>query len=289
MTLTRARIMGIGIAILNLSLAGCITPDAVSKFCGSAVAILTSSHAVFNDMKLSCLREVNSREEFATFKPPIEDDANCAAIGTQAAGAAAAAEMLSDYFSAINSLASFGSAKAGTDAQNLVTKTGAAVGANSAAQTALGSIAQFLVSAATSGYQQKSLEKDLTKVSGNINAVVNALITIVKDDYIGRQLGSEEQKLSVRYREFAKVHSTKEALSPEAKLMLDDRWHADEAALEAKRASATCLITALHALAKGFEDLARDAHQLKSKEVPGLLEPYVTQLQALVPQIQKAF
>jgi hypothetical protein len=71
--------------------------------------------------------------------------------------------------------------------------------------------------------------------------------------------------------------------------MLDDRWHADEAALEAKRASAKCLISALKSLAKGFEELAENARQLKSKEVPGLLEPYVTQLQALVPQIQKAF
>ena len=289
MTQPRARVISIAIAVLTLALVSCVTPEAVSKFCGSATATLTSSNAVFNDMKLSCLREVNSREELATFKPAIENDANCAAIGTQAAGAAAAAEMLSDYFGAINSLASFGSAKAGTDAQNLLTKTGAAVGASSAAQTALGSIAQFLVSAATSGYQQKSLEKDLTKVSGNINAVVNALITIVRDDYIGRQLASEEQKLSIRYRDFVKDNSTKGPLSPEAKLMLDDRWRADEAALEAKRASAKCLISALKAMAKGFQELAENAHQLKGKEVPGLLGPYTTQLQVLVPAIQKAF
>jgi hypothetical protein len=214
----------------------------------------------------------------------VQSDPNCTAIGNQAAGAAAAAKILSDYFSAINSLASFGTAKAGTDAQNLLSKTGAAVGASSAAQTALGSIAQFLVSAVTSGYQQKQLEKDLTKVSGNISAVVNALITIVQDDYISRQLTSEEQKLADRYLEFAKDKS------PEVKLLLlDGRWNADEQALAAKRASAQSLITALQALSKGFADLAANAHQLKAKEVPGLLGPYVTQLQALIPQIQKAF
>jgi hypothetical protein len=271
------------VATIALSLLSCTTPDAVSKFCGSAGTTLTSASSVFDDMKLSCLREVDSRNEFGTFKPLVQSDANCTAIGDQAAGAAAAAKILSDYFSAINSLASFGSAKAGTDAQNLLSKTGAAVGASSAAQTALGSIAQFLVSAATSGYQRKQLEKDLPKVSGNISAVVSALITIVQDDYIGRQLASEEQKVADRYLEFAKDKS------PEVKLLLDDRWHADEQALAAKRTSAQSLVTALQALSKGFADLAANAHQLKAKEVPGLLGPYVNQLQTLIPQIRKGF
>jgi hypothetical protein len=287
--ITRARVTSIVIAVLALSFDSCTTPDAVSKFCASAATTLTSSNTVFNDMKLSCLREVGSRQDFATFKPPPESDPDCTEIGSKADGAAAAAKILSDYFSAINSLASFGSAKAGTDAQSLLAKTGAAAGASSAAQTALGSIAQFLVSAATSGYQQKQLDKDLTKVSGNISAVVSALVTVVQDDYIGRQLTSEEQKLADRYRGFVKDNSTNGTLSPEAKLMLDDRWHADEAALEAKRASAQSLISALQTLSKGFADLAANAHQLKAKEVPGLLGPYVTQLQALIPEIQKAF
>jgi hypothetical protein len=269
--------------VLVLSLMSCTTPDAVSKFCGSAATTLTAATPVFEDMKQSCQREVNSREEFGTFKPPAEGDPNCAAIGTQADGAKAAARILSDYFSAINSLASFGTAKVGTDAQNLVTKTAAAVGEKSPAQTALGSIAQFLASAATSGYQQKQLEKDLTQVSANISSVVNALVAIIQKDYVGRLLSSEEQKLAVRYREFA------QGKSPEVKLLLDDRWNADEQALVAKRSSAQSLVAALQALSKGFADLAANAHHLKAKEVPGLLGPYVTQLQALIPQIQKAF
>jgi len=282
LNLIRAQIPALVVTCLALALVSCTTPDAVSKFCGSAATTLTSAIPIFDDMQASCLREVNSREEFGTFKLPSQSDTNCTAIGTEADGAKAAAQLLSDYFSAINSLASFGTAKAGTDAQNLVTKTGTAVGASSAAQTALGSITQFLVSAATSGYQQRQLEKDLTKVSGNISAVVSALVTIVHDDYIGRQLASEEQKLADRYREFAKDKS------PEVKLLLDDKWQADEQTLQAKRASAQSLITALQALSKGFADLAANAHQLKAKGVPGLLGPYVTQLQALIPQIQKA-
>jgi hypothetical protein len=273
------------IVTLALALTSCTTPDAVAKFCASAVTTLASANAVFGDMKLSCLREVNSRQTFGTFKPPSESDAGCDAIGVQGDGAAAAAKILSDYFSAVNALASFGTAKVATDAQALVSKTSAAVGAGTPAQTAIGSIANFLVSAAASGYQQKQLEKDLTSVSGNIPPVLNALVTIVQRDYIGLLLASEEQKLTNRYREFAKDNSK----SPEVLLMLDSRWQADEAALNTKRASAQSLASALQALSKGFASLAASSHRLTAKEVPALLGPYVTQIQALIPQIQKAF
>jgi hypothetical protein len=270
-------------AVLAFPLVSCSTPDAVSRCCGSASTTLTTSSLVFDDMKASCLREIDSRIEFGAFKPPVQSDPNCTAIGDQAAGAVAAAKILSDYFRAINSLASFGTAKTGTDAQTLLSQTGAAVGASSEAQTALGSIAKFLVSAATSGYQRKQLEKDLPKVSQNVSSVVSALVTIIQNDYIDRQLASEEQKLADRYREFAKGQSS------EVKLLLDNRWYSDEQALAAKRASAQSLIAALQALSKGFSDLATNAKKLTGKDLPDLLGPYVTQLQTLIPQIQKGF
>lgn len=271
------------VVVLALLLTSCTSPDAISKFCGSANATLQSANAVFDDMEQSCLREVNSRAAFGTFGPPVSSDPSCTAIGNQALGAKAAAEILSDYFSAINSLALFGTAKEASDAQNLVSKTAAAVGGNPKAQTALGAIAQFLTSAATSGYKEKQLDKDLATVSGNITNVVGALTSIVQDEYINRQLASEEQKLADQYREFAK------GKSPQVILLLDDRWHVDEQALAAKRASAQGLVVALQALSKGFQTLSANTHQLKAKEVPALLDPYVTQLQALIPQIQKAF
>jgi hypothetical protein len=180
-------------------------------------------------------------------------------------------------------VASFGTAKVGTDAQNLATQTAAAFGAKSDAQSAVGSIAQILVSASMSGYQQKQLEKDLRNVSGNVSTVIAALVTIIQSDYIDRLLRSEENKLAVRYKEFAK------GKSPEVTLLLDDRWYVNEQAIEAKRASAQSLVVALETLSKGFASLAENAHQLRAKEVRSLLEPYVTQLQALTPQIQKAF
>ena len=89
--------------------------------------------------------------------------------------------------------------------------------------------------------------------------------------------------MTIRYKEFAR------GKSPEVVLVLDARWQADEQALAAKRASGRSLVAALEALSKGSADLAAKAHRLKGAEVPGLLAPYASQLQAMTPAIQKAF
>jgi len=289
----RTRVVLIVVTISALLFAGCTTPDAVSKFCASAATTLASAKPVFADMKASCMRAADSREAIGAFTAAADDKKNptmvdavasCNDIGKQGDGAAAAAAILSDYFSAINALASFGTAKAGTDAGALATKTGAALGANSAAQTAIGSIVGDLASFLTSAYQLKKLEGDLTRVSKNISDVSDGLVKVIQNNYLDQLLADEEQKTAVRYREFYRSD-----FSPEAKVMLDDRWRADEAAIQAKRASAQSLISALQALSKGFANLASNAHSLKAADLPGLLGPYVAQIQALIPQIQKAF
>ena len=280
----------LSVTTLAVVLVGCTTTDAISNFCGSAATTLASSSPVFNDMQGSCMRAVDSREPIGAYKTAAADPklaesvARCNDIGKQGDGAKAAAAILGDYFSAIDALASFGTAKLGTDAGTLAKNTSAAFGATSPAQTAIQSIASDLTTLLESGYQLKKLEGDLEKVSNNINAVSDGLVSVIQSNYIDQLLADEENKVAVRYREFYQA-----GFPPEAKVMLEDRWRADEAAIQAKRASGLNLISALRALSKGFSDLAQNAHQLKAKELPGLLGPYVTQIQSLIPQIQKAF
>jgi hypothetical protein len=266
-----------------LSASGCNTPDAVSKFCASSNATLTSAIPIFRDLKGSCLREKNLEKGLGTFEV-VQSDSGCDAIGTQAEGAVAATQILADYFNAINALATFGTAKTASNASDLISKTGSALGASPAANTALGSITSFLTTAATSAYQQKSLSKDLTQVSKNIGDVTDGLVQIVQTNYIDQGLKSEEQKLATRYKEFAQKQATGEIT-----IELDDRWHADVQSIATKRMSAQNLITALNAIKMGSAELAANAHSIKAKEIQGLLDPYVTQLQTLVPQIQKGF
>ncbi len=268
---------------LWLTLAGCNTPEAVSKFCTVSNTTLTAAVPVFLDLRASCLREKNIAKGIGAFAV-VERDPNCDDIGKMAEGASAAADILGEYFDAINSVATFDKAKTSADASALVSKTGAAVGAGSLAQKAIGSMASFLTAAATSGYQQRSLNHDIVVVSSNIGVVTDALAAIVQRNYIDQELKAEEQKLTTEYKEFALLHR-----EGEVTLELDSRWHTERQTIAAKRASALHLITALHAIKKGSANLAEKSHSLKAKELPGLLDPYITQLQTLIPQIQKAF
>lgn len=265
-------------------LAGCDTPDAVSKYCSSAITTLTSTTTVLGDLEGSCLREVNTNRVIGTFTLPVTSDSSCTAVRTQAVAAQSAAKLLTEYFTTINSLATIGTAKTSTDANTLAANTAGAFGAGSAEKTAVGSIAQDLTSGIMTAYQTRKLAQDLPKASKDVTAITDALVSIIQTNYINQELADEERKLANPYKSFLLAHN-----SPEVTLTLEQSWIADEQALQTRRVAAQNAIAALQALSKGFADLANNAHSLKAKELPGLLNPYVTQMQTLIPQIQKAF
>jgi hypothetical protein len=275
------------IVVLSLALFGCNEPADVSSFCGSAQTVLAASTLVLNDMKASCFRAIDLRSPLGSFAAPAQSDPGCDQIAAQGAGAVAAAKILGEYFAAVNSLASFGTARAGTDASNLVNQTGTALGAASIAQTAIGSMTQFLVQTATSGYQRKSLAQDLPKVSANVSAVANGLAAIIQNEYIDQLLSDEEKKLANRYREFIINSTNDHTLTPELKVSLENAWRTEEAALTSRRASAHVLVQALGLVSKGFADLAANATHFSGAELAGLLQPWIAQIQSLVPMIQK--
>jgi hypothetical protein len=271
------------VTLMILFSVGCNSPDTISKFCAASNATLASAVPVFQDIKGFCLRQKNIAKGIGTFEI-VTDDEGCNDLGKQADGAVAAVQILADYFTAINALANFGTAKAGSDAGTLVEKTAAAVGANTAAQTALGSIASFLTSVATSGYQRKSLNNDIIAANKNIGDVIDALVMILRENYIKQGLDQESKNLASRYKEFSLAHNDGALI-----LQLDDRWHSDAQAVADKRVAAENLIEALLAIKKGVADLAANAKKINTKELAALLEPYVTQLETLIPQVQKAF
>jgi hypothetical protein len=275
-----------GAIVLGLALlfASCTSPDEVSEFSKVSVTTLNSAIPVFADFQMSCLREVNSTTPIGEFFPFKQEGDSCDEIRVQMKGAVAATRLLAEYFSAIDSLASFGTTTVSSDAQQLAEQASGAFGAGSDAKTAVGSIASFLTNAALSGYRQKQLEKDLNAVSGKITAVTNALVKIVNEQYLNRLLIDEEKKTGFRFREFKNA-----ARSSEVTLSLDDKWQADLKTFESRRASARSLVAALGAMSDGVSALAQKSHSLTTKEVPGLIAPYTAQLQLLIPQIQKAF
>jgi len=67
--------------VLAALLLSCNTPDSVAKFCASGVAALETGDAIFDDMKGSCLREVQSREPLGSFTVAAPASTACDDIG----------------------------------------------------------------------------------------------------------------------------------------------------------------------------------------------------------------
>jgi len=266
------------------SLLSCNTPESIAKFCASVVVTLKTGDALFDDMKASCIREAQTREEFGTFPVSDPDLPACNNISTQAVGLKAASKIISNYFTALNDLASFGTSKAGDDAKDLLTKAATQAKLSAAPQNALASIAGLLTRVATAGYQQKRLADDIVKVHEDIRVALGGLGEAVGVAYL-HQLQEEERKTATRYQEFL----VQRPGAAEVILALDSRWQSDRANFEAKQKAALSYQSALDTIAKGNEDLAAHAHGLKAKDLPGLLSPYAAQLEGLAPAIQKAF
>jgi hypothetical protein len=278
-----------GLAFITMSLlfifTGCNAPDTVSKFCASAVTTISSTTNVLADQGPSCLREVNDNTSvLGSFNPRVTSDPNCALVATQASASISAAKLLSEYFSTLNSLATVGVSTPSSDAGTLAASAAGIPGATANQKTAISSMAQELTTGIMSVYQYRQLADDLPKAKTNVDDIVAALISVIQANYLDQLLNDEEKKLANPYKTFLSQHD-----SPEARLSLDQRWQADEQTLQARRASAQSAITALQTLQKGFDQLADNANKVKAQEVSSLLAPYVSQLQALIPQIQKAF
>jgi hypothetical protein len=271
------------LAVLAGLMSGCAAPDAVSKFCASAVTTLKSGDAVFDDMKQSCIRETESRKPFGKFIAGETTPPDCAEIGKQAEGLEAATRVLAAYYSALNDLAAFGMAKPAADAAGLASRAAAMSGMKAEPQKAIKSVAGLLVSMTTSGYQRRRLQQDVVRVNGDIQAVLAGLDEMVRVAYLNL-LADEQEKLAARYQEFLLDHN-----SPEAMLVLDARWQSDGAQYASRRSAALAFATALETLAKGNQALADHSHKLDAKELPGLLSPYAAQLDDAALAVRKVF
>ncbi len=264
---------------------GCNPPDAVTKFSASAQTTLSSGLPVFEDFKQSCRRELEARQAVGSFEVP-PSFAECDAIGARAIGLEAASRVLSDYFDALNKLASFNTGELNNNVGGLVTQVNSFAKLQTEQQKAVTSIADFIVNLASSSYQRKHLADDIVKANPDVKIVLSALQASISEPGLYLDLLSREQQaITVRNKEFLAEHPA----SAQVILSLDERWRAETATLNAKRTSATTYVTALETLAKAHEDLAENANNIKATELAAVLTPYSDQLSSLIPVIKKAF
>jgi hypothetical protein len=264
-------------------LSGCDNPEAVARLSSSAGATLKSGNAIFDDLKNSCLRALDTQTDLGELRQlDTSGDTKCDNIGQSADGLKAASELLADYFSALYDLASFGTTKLGDQASSLASKATQSTDLKPETKAAMGPIASFLTNAAVSGRRAKDLQEAIAAVSTDVRAVLDGLSKAVANSYM-EELGDEEKKIFNRYRRFEIDHK-----SPEVLLMIEARWRDDRTTIEGKRNAARSYCAAVDSLAKANDQLA-GAAKLRAKELSSLLGPYLIQVDSLLPAVRKAF
>jgi hypothetical protein len=267
---------------LLVMMSGCDNPEAVAKLSSSAGATLKSGNAIFDDMKTSCLRALNTQTDLGALELDTPVNTKCDNIGQSADGLKAASELLADYFSALYDLASFGASKLGDQASSLASKATGSTDLKPETKAALGPIASFLTNAAVSGRRAKDLQHAISAASTDVRSVLGGLSKAVANSYM-EELDDEEKKTFNQYRRFEADHK-----SPEVLLMIEARWRDDRTTIGSKRNAARSYCAALDSLAKANDQLAGVA-KLKAKELPSLLSPYLIQMDSLLPAVRKAF
>ena len=125
---------------------------------------------------------------------------NCEAFTSKTPDLLAASKAVTDYFSALSQLASAGKASAGKDGAGADAKT-AKTAKTPESQTLLkatSSIVDEVGKLAAEGYRAKHLEKDLTSVAPDVDAVLNALKAVGDGDY-NRVLTTEQQAYEMQF------------------------------------------------------------------------------------------
>jgi hypothetical protein len=289
---------------LTACLISCVSADVVAKFASNASKSLSQGTAIFADFPASVVR----RDCFShvlnldfDFKPADEacvigslEQDNLSSAKKDRDDVLAVQKVLIDYFDAIQQLAAFGKTKdssgkskddassGSTSANNLKSK-GKLTPNDVKAVTGL---AQIVVKAFSAGYKNRELSRDLTDADDAVATITAALTHIVKDDYMydskdpdaGSLLNLEAGAMHRQYKD-----------ADGSPMLLRVSWTALSGKLLARNSSANSYLEALDEIKSGHHRLAKQPIQLNGQSLAADLEPYISSLESLIPQIQKVF
>jgi hypothetical protein len=269
-----------------LLLASCTVPLAVREFTKASSDAAAQLPPIARDMTQSCIRR-----QLAS-RPPgeIEDvtdavRAECKDLADLEPRLLGTLNVLTNYFNALNQLASDEIVSYDKQIDEFATSLQAAGSFQAAQVQAVGGLAKFLADVAASGYQRRKLGEALRAADPHVATVTDGLSRIFGDDYL-RVLGNEESALRSRYRDAMPADAEKDRAIA---VMLQDAWRRDLVALNLKRQASRDARRILEKIRDGHRKLAQDAGHWNGREVFATLEPYAGSIASLTADFRKAF
>jgi len=297
-----------------LCMLSCASGEAVARFAGVSTTALEEGKAIYKDIPKSYARAVCDRQDlsrnFTDPSPPAScvpdrglEEQNLEIAQQERDGLLEVSKDLTDYFDALQQLASFGtssnsnkkesadsSAKNNKSGPNSATAGAAKSKAEAAAQkakfdsgevSAMGKLAELVATAFFSARLNRQLQRDIREMDPHVEKVTEALQRIVSTDY-ERLLAAEGKALHDRYDD-----AVRNQTSPAIRLLVYNDWKHDIGKVDEQKAAAEAFASALKQIRAGHNKLAEAPGQLTAKSLGSALQPYISQLALLIPQIEK--
>ena len=276
------------VAAFVLLATSCVTGDAVTKFASQSSQSLSQGQPILKDIEGSCIRQhlaeqavpsdVNQVLNPDAFKQAADDPA-CKAYAEVQPGELAILKTLTDYFNAISALASNGAS--GVKGEADTTKLKKSGEADNVIK-ATSSLSVFLGKVATDSYQAKHLSNDIKSTDADVAVVVDALIEIVQQRYVGNQLVNEEHGITESYKDLLR-----QGPSPASSVLLRSQWEQEITAIGDRKSAADAWVKCLEQIKEGHHKLATEADKLNPQQAAALIQPYTDSLKSLLPTLQK--
>jgi hypothetical protein len=269
----------------------CASPEAIATFAGSAQKALAVAPPLFGDIHDSCVRRQSLRPNtpiLPAFVPPDSKDAPaqnppalaaCTRFASQAQALGSVSNTLSDYFKAVQQLASFDATGVSGANESAAANAASAAGLSYPQIESAGKLASVVTRAFTEGYQRRRLLEYLRDADPAVANITQGLENVIKN-YLDF-LQEEQQTTTARYQSVADTNQ-KAVL-----LLLNRAYSEDVVQIGQRRSSAQAFTEALRAIREGHRQLVQSARHLNAKRLSLALQPYTSKLDGLMPALQR--
>ncbi len=297
-TVWAASVVALALSVCAFS---CGSGEAVATFASKSTTALHAGEAIYKDIPESYARGVCDRQDLTSnFKDPSPASACVTGEGPEREdlelaraerdGLLEISKILKDYFDALQQLAAFGTSGGSKkeSARGGAAKAKAEMAAKKAnfdggEAGAAGQLAQLVATAFLSARLNRELERDLQDIDPAVQRVTQGLERVVGRDY-ERLLEQEAKALHNRYADAVRTQST-----PAIRLLVYDSWRQQIGRVDERKAAAESYVRGLQQIREGHHKLVESSSKITAKSLGAALQPYVSQLSTLIPEIQKGF
>lgn len=284
---TRTRPSTLTLLVVLASTVACTRPVAVSRYALSAREVTARLPAATAALAESCRRAQSYRLRRTGAPWYEEDSARTACAGRDSAlrEVRLANRALADYFGALSALAGSRTAEVGARVEALGDAASTAGPFDESQVRAIGALAKFAASRATSGYQRLQLRNAIASENVNVQAVTAALHQVIDRDFASYLTGDD----AAATRFYRSVLTEGAGHEPLAAILVRNDYDARHEASGAQGDALRSLAQAIDAIGRGHQQLFDARNHLGARELLNGIVAMARELDRAVARIDKAF